>query len=110
MADKRSLLIEICNLTEPQVIALEDLLATWVQLGSHGASRWTAFYADGDGDFRPRITVNGETPKFTDLLPRNKFWPDQHEYRIDFDAIAWKLGEAKEKSGQPSKEGKTNDL
>ncbi len=82
--------IEIDNLTEPQRIALEDMLATWVMLGSHGSSRWTAFYADGDGNFRPKITVNGNAPKHTDLLTVAEKWKDD-EYRIDFDQIAWRI-------------------
>jgi hypothetical protein len=60
-----------------------------------GASRWTAFFADGDGDFRPKITVNGEKAKFTDLLPREQIWKEGYhgDYRIDFDWIGWKLRE-----------------
>ncbi len=49
---KRTLTITMENLTEAQEIALNDLFATWQQLRNHGSSRWTAFYADGDGDFR----------------------------------------------------------
>ena len=90
---KHKLTIEIENLTEAQVIALNDLFATWMQLGSWGSSRDTTFHADGDGDFHPKILVNGEKPKFTDLLPRERMWAKGHhgEYRIDFDWIGWKL-------------------
>lgn len=95
----RRMIVEIENLSEAQVIALNDLFATWQQLGSWGSSRDTTFFADGDGDFRPLITINGEKPKFTDLLPRERFWPEGHHgaYRIDYDAIAWKLQEKDEK-------------
>ena len=104
---KKTLTITMENLTEAQVIALNDLFATWQQLGGVGSSRWTAFFADGDGDFRPKITINGEKPKFTDLIPRDQFWsPDQtvalnfvmdnSAYRIDFDWIGWKLTEKDE--------------
>lgn len=101
---KRKITVEIDNLTEAQEIALNDFFATWMTLGSWGSSRWTAFFADGDGDFRPKITINSEEPKYTDLVPAEKFWPygnhtdglDTHgEYRIDFDAIGWAL-QAKE--------------
>jgi hypothetical protein len=96
---KKTLTIKIENLTEAQVIALEDLFTTWVWLGGFGNSRWTSFYADGDGDFRPEIQViEGEksrNPRFTDLLPREQFWKDGHhgDYKIDFDWIGWKLSE-----------------
>lgn len=87
------LTVEIDNLTEPQAIALEDMFATWHSLGSMGSSRWTAFYADGDGNFHPKITVNGRKPQITDLISRDRVWPKGHngDYKIDFDAIAWKL-------------------
>ena len=100
---KRTLTVVIENVTEAQEIALNDLFATWQQLGSWGSSRWTAFFADGDGDFRPKITVNGEKAKFTDLIDRKVMWsPDKvvagrysdgGSYFIDYDWIGWKLQE-----------------
>jgi hypothetical protein len=102
---KRTLTVVIENVTEAQEIALNDLFATWQSLGSMGSSRWTAFFADGDGDFRPKITVNGEKPKFTDLLAKGATWRGDEiighsfttgdAYAIDFDWIGWKL-QAKE--------------
>ena len=89
--------IRIDNLTGPQLEALEDMLATWMHLGGLGSSRWTAFFADGDGNFHPRITVNGKKPKFTEKLERKDLWVKNldcsAEYRIDFDALAWKTHE-----------------
>lgn len=82
--------ILIKNLSIPQSIALEDMLATWQQLGSAGCSRWTSFFADGDGDFRPNISYNGHSPHKTDLLKEEDTWRGS-EYRIDFDSIGWKL-------------------
>lgn len=90
MSKKYTLDISISDITEAQKIALEDLFATWVQLGKLGSSRWTAFFADGDGNFRPIITINGQTPQHTTLLSKKEVWKGD-EYRIDFDAIAWKL-------------------
>lgn len=107
MKPKRTLTVVIENVTEAQEIALNDLFATWQSLGSMGSSRWTAFFADGDGDFRPKITINGEKAKFTELLDRELMWkPDQvvagifagrgDAYKIDFDWIGWKLSEIEE--------------
>lgn len=93
---KRKITIEIDNLTEAQEIALNDLFATWQQLGSWGSSRDTTFFADGDGDFRPKITINGEKPKFTELIDRDRLWTDDN-YRIDFDWIGWALEAKSEK-------------
>lgn len=91
MSDKFTAVVEIGNLTQAQLLALEDLMAIWVQLGAVGASRWTAFMADGDGNFRPRITFNGKPPEVCPLAggPDARWKGD--EYRIDFDAIAWAL-------------------
>jgi hypothetical protein len=91
--EKLAKVVVIEGLTEAQAIALEDMLATWVSLGSMGASRWTSFFADGDGNFRPRITIDGRKPQFTELIPNEKKWPkgSHNEYRIDFDWIAWAL-------------------
>ena len=84
--------VRIKGLTVPQKEALEDMLATWMCLGSLGSSRWTSFFADGDGDFRPKITVKDKRglfsrrPKFTDRLERKKLWKSG-DYRIDYDAL-----------------------
>ena len=82
--------IKIENLTEAQAIAIEDMFQTWVSLGSAGFSRWTCFFADGDGNFRPKITVNGNPPVATTLLRDDQKWQGD-EYRIDLDTIAWLL-------------------
>lgn len=91
LRDKKiTAVIRISNLSIPQSIALEDLLATWQQLGSAGASRWTSFFADGDGNFRPDILYNGHKPEKTDLLEEEEVW-DGNKYQIDFDSIGWKI-------------------
>ena len=85
--------VEISNITDAQAIALEDMFRTWVGLGNAGASRWTSFYADGDGNFRPNIKVDGKDAEFSPLIDekmRNKMW-EEGEYRIDYNMLAWKL-------------------
>lgn len=91
LKDKKfTAVIRIRNLSIPQSIALEDMLATWQSLGQLGASRWTSFFADGDGDFRPKILYNGHSPKHTNLIDEETLWRDR-EYKIDYDSIGWKL-------------------
>ena len=95
MKKKTKIIIEIDNITEAQSIALQDLFATWVSLGNMGSSRWTSFFADGDGNFRPEIKVNGEKAKYAakDIITdekRKELWKG-NEYKIDFDFIAWKI-------------------
>jgi hypothetical protein len=85
--------IEISNITKAQAIALEDMFRTWVVLGKIGSSKWTSFYADGDGNFRPNIKVDGKYAEYSSLINeemRNKMW-EKGEYRIDYDMIGWKL-------------------
>ena len=85
--------VEIQNITDAQAIALEDMFRTWVGLGNIGASRWTSFYADGDGNFRPSIKVDGKDAEFSPLIDekmRNKMW-EEGEYIIDYDMLACKL-------------------
>jgi len=92
MKDRETLEIHIHNLTRAQAFAIEDLLATWQQGGTLGCSRWTAFYADGDGNFRPACIVNGHVARHQPYVPPGKFWtngePWRGEYRMDFDGIA----------------------
>ena len=111
--NKRTLNVVIENVTEAQEIALNDLFATWHMLGNIGSSRWTAFFADGDGDFRPKITVNGEKAKFTDLIDRKVFWEGDKvvaerylsgdSYKVDFDWIGWKLQETEDGKSENGK-------
>jgi len=78
------------NMTIAQSIALEDMMATWMQLGHAGASRWTSFFADGDGNFHPEILYNGHTPQKTRFLEEEDTWFGS-DYKIDFDSIGWKI-------------------
>jgi len=87
-ADTTIIVIE--GLTKAQKIALEDMLRTWEWLGNIGGSSWTGFYADGDGNFKPKIIIDGRKPEFTKLIDRKELWDDD-EYKIDFDIIAWAL-------------------
>jgi peroxiredoxin len=97
MNNHKKIVIEIDNLTEAQIIAINDMLATWQWLGGVGSSRWTSFYADGDGDFRPKILVDGKQPDTTPLLQRSEVWNENQEYRIDFDIISQKINNIHDK-------------
>jgi len=87
---RKKLTIEIDNLTEAQAQAIESLFSVWQSLGSMGSSKWTSFFADGDGNFQPKITVDGRKPEHSPVLPEKECWKGM-EYRIDFDSIAWRL-------------------
>lgn len=82
----KQITVTIDNITEIHQEAIEDFLATWQYLGNVGSSRWTSFYADGDGNFRPKILVDGKKPKFTEKLNRDELW-ELDQYKIDFDKL-----------------------
>lgn len=93
--ETRTAQIIIAGLTEAQAMALEDMLAYWMDGGAMGCSRWTSFFADGDGNFRPVIVFDGRRPQHQTLVDPGKFWtrdePWKGDYRIDFDVLAWAL-------------------
>jgi hypothetical protein len=101
MSNKVSITVDIENITPAQVEALQDMFRTWEVLGGMGSSRWTAFYADGDGNFRPKIKVNGKPVLYskyvetTDTWRKDKLIAQAFEhgsaYAIDFDWVAWKM-------------------
>lgn len=90
--DKRRTVIITMRLTEAQRIAFEDMMACWNSLSSMGSSRFTKYYADGDGDFHPSVRINGQKPHSTKLLTNEERWPENgKEYQVDFDIIEWRL-------------------
>jgi hypothetical protein len=94
--DTHTINIKIKNVTEAQAIAIESLLYMWGYLGGLGSSRWTSFFADGDGNFHPNIEINGKKPQHTEFIEKDDLWLGC-EYRMDYDTIAWKLRDLDEK-------------
>ena len=113
MSNTKTIKVEIQNITEAQAISLETMFALWARLGQVGSSRWTAFMADGDGNFRPTILVDGFLAKESEMVDTNEciepikrvitkngdgqdletpIWiTEQEVYFIDFDKVAWRL-------------------
>ena len=58
MTNKISMTVTIDNITEAQGLALKAMFNYWQLLGSMGSSRTVSFYADGDGDFRPKVRTS----------------------------------------------------
>lgn len=81
--------VRIEGLTPAQAEAVESLLFVWASVRD-GRSRWTAFFADGDGNWRPEITVNDRAPRHTAHVSESELW-EGDEYRMDFDRIAWAM-------------------
>ena len=94
--EKFTLNIKIKNVTAAQAVAIESYLSMWQTLGGLGSSRWTSFFADGDGNFRPKVEVNGRVAQHTAILDKDQVW-DGNQYKIDFDSIAWVFHDDKER-------------
>jgi len=95
--------IEIDNINEAQYYAIQAMLYKWQYFGEQGMSRITAFYADGDGNFRPKIKIDKKKISFPEIAIGCELsedlilHPKNDDYAIDYDAIAWKLREKREK-------------
>jgi hypothetical protein len=70
--------VEISNIRPHHAIALKQFLKHLHYAGAVGTSRHYAFFADGDGDFRPKINIesNIELPEIEDQMefPEKEIW------------------------------------
>lgn len=90
MASKISMTVTIDNITEAQALALQSMFNYWQQLGSLGSSRTVSFFADGDGDFRPKIVTSFSQPvhELTDEIKAASIVKDENGNRTyDFDLV-----------------------
>jgi hypothetical protein len=81
--------ITLDNVNQAQAIALKQMFEHMEYLGKIGASRWCQFMADGDGDFRPKVTID-----YPEQLPEVKtdgVNEDTLDFKIDYDGIAWEI-------------------
>ena len=58
-----TLKLRIENLTNSQAVALINMFQEMERFGKIGHSGYIGFYADGDGDFRPKIYENSKFSK-----------------------------------------------
>ena len=99
--------ITLENVNQAQAIALKKMFKYMEYLGNVGSSRLCSFYADGDGDFRPKVTIDypEELPDVPDVSGvissamiqdardkgkriLNSF---EGDFAIDCDVIAWEI-------------------
>ena len=109
MIEKRNhkLTITLNSVTQAQAIALTKMFKYMQYLGDVGSSRMCSFYADGDGDFRPKVSIDypetlPEVKEITGVLTRDNIEEAKKNNRrviqtfegdfvIDYDSIAWKI-------------------
>ena len=90
------MIIEIKGITKAQKLAIETMLDNWSYLGRIGSSKYVCFMADGDGNFRPKIKVDGKEPKSYKLRSGNDIDVlKDNKILIDYDLIAWDLRKRK---------------
>ena len=102
---KTKLTVEF-DVTEAQALSLMAMFRYCNQLAGVGSSRYVAFYADGDGDFRPKckwstpenIELTDEIYKYSFLKIHEDPQKNKAELKLsygdamfDFDKIAWRL-------------------
>jgi len=102
--EAHKMVITLENVLPADAIALKKMFKYMQNLGSIGSSRWCCFFADGDGSFRPKITIDypielpevkeihGEiiydkTTKKLDGEPIHT----EGDFAIFPDSIAWKI-------------------
>lgn len=99
--NKYNLTVKFEGLTGGQILALRLFFEMMEANGQAGHSEWMSFYADGDGNFRPKITTSVEGG-FTDIdrhLPsilylmdndgRDRIINNSHATFIDPDLYEW---------------------
>ena len=84
------MVITLKNVTQAQAIALRKMFEYMEFLGHIGSSRTCSFYADGDGDFRPKFSYSypEQLPEVRSISGVNM---ETGDYKVDYDSIAWKI-------------------
>lgn len=87
------------EVTIPQALTLQTMFEYYNYLSSIGSSRMAGFYADGDGNFHPKVKCefSEDIPELTDELKELAlvtpvFRNTKGDNMYDFDSIAWKIG------------------
>ncbi len=82
------------DVTEAQALTLQAMFEYWNRLASVGASRFVAFYVDGDGSFHPncKVSFSEEVMELNNEIRRVAIREDKDGHRkYDFDSVAWYL-------------------
>ena len=109
MIERKShkLTITLDSVTQAQAVALKKMFKYMQFLGNIGSSRMCSFYADGDGDFRPKVSFEypEELPEVKEITgvvtradieeakknSRRIISTYENDFIIDYDSIAWKI-------------------
>jgi len=103
----QKMVIMLDGVDQAQAIALKKMFKYMEYLGNIGSSRMCSFYADGDGNFRPKVKIDypEELPEVKEIsgiitledIERAKednkrvIQTYEGDFAIDFDSIGWKI-------------------
>lgn len=96
------MVITLENVLPADAIALKKMFEYMQTLGNIGSSRWCSFFADGDGSFRPEVTIDYpiDLPKIENITGEVTYNKESKhlegypvssdgDFAIDSDSIAW---------------------
>jgi hypothetical protein len=95
--DNICLTLNFKGLTEAQAITLVKMAKIMEYCGQIGASRTVSFFADGDGDFCPKVDYTTSDPlRFTEKklvldLEIMQAMENGSNFKLDYDDTAWQL-------------------
>jgi hypothetical protein len=91
MLERKSqkMVITLENINQSDAIALTKMFKYMEYLGKVGSSRMCSFFADGDGAFRPKVNI--EYPESLPDVKEVSGIDKEGNFKIDSDAIAWKI-------------------
>ena len=90
------LTINFKDVSKAQAITLVKMAKIMEWCGQVGTSRNVTFFADGDGDFRPKVTYEATE----DISYDNKLAIDidimtaqekSSDFKLDYDSVAWQI-------------------
>ena len=94
MAERLEMTVKM-QVTTAQALALQAMFKHWNRLAGQGSSRMIGFFADGDGNFKPKceMVFSEPLPELTDDLEKAAIVSDDGNGTrdFDFDGVAWRL-------------------
>lgn len=92
MKDKRiTLKLKISNLKKEQAVALINMFQEMEKFGYSGHSAYIGFFADGDGDFHPKVSHNlrMSDEKLTSYTEKTKIYEKDHRTNSKEKRFPW---------------------
>lgn len=93
MKDKKkiTLKLKISNISREQAIALVNMLQEMEKFGYSGHSAYVGFFADGDGDFHPKVahSLHMTKDKLDSYVEKTKIYEKGHRVNSKEKSFPW---------------------